>query len=308
MYYYDNNQTTMLASQVNNYNADYTGYIIYYTPNYRYDIDQDITYNLYVTDLKDLQNPVLLSADMPSYSSGYVYYGDDFFIYPEYYTSGSKSLFRYNFTGEIEKIADDVAQYNTIFFGDKIYFLAYNGRVYNLYQKNILEHDPLYQPLEYLDEEMVPLYNLCSYSYMDKQLTILDEDVLNVTFYSGQNDYFTGAIRYYTLEQSVTLNLIDTTTAEELYDGLRSDDSYAYNLLLTATDTVYSLPENMKTTLENVKEDGKITNIFFEESDVFIFSLNSLYRASFENETVGEFSLIADQVMNGIKCLIPYIT
>lgn len=132
---------------------------------------------------------------------------------------------------------------------------------------------------------------------MDKELTILDEDVLNVTFYSGQRDSFTGAICYYTLEQAIALNLIDTTTAEDLYDGLRSDDSYSYHLLLTATDTVYSLPENMKTTLENVKEDGKIANIFFEESDVFILSLNSLYRASFENETVGEFSLIADHVM-----------
>lgn len=134
LYYYDNNQTTMLASQVSNYNTNYTGYIIYYTQNYRYDIDQDITYNLYVTDLKDLQNPVLLSSDMPSYSSVYVY-GDDFLLYPEYYTSGSISLFRYNFTGEIEKIADDVAEYNRIFSDDKIYFLAYNGRVYNLYQK-----------------------------------------------------------------------------------------------------------------------------------------------------------------------------
>lgn len=298
LYYYDNNRTTMVASQVSTYNTDYTGYIIYYVQNYRYDVEQDITYSLYVTELKDLQNPVLLSSDMPSYSSGYVYYGDQFFLYPEYYTSGSISLFRYNFTGEIEKIADNIAEYNIIFSDDKIYFLTYNGKVYNLYQKNILEHDPLYQPLEYLDEEMVPLYNLCSYSYMDKQLSILDEDVLNVTFYSGQSDSFTGAFRYYTLEQAVELNMIDTSTAEELYDGLKSDDSYAYHLLLTATDTVYSLPENMKTTLENVKE-GVSACIYFEESDVFIFPGKSrnLYRASFENGTVGEFSLISDHVM-----------
>ena len=162
-----------------------------------------------------------------------------------------------------------------------------------------MEHDSSYQPLEYLDQEMVPLYNLCSYSYIDKKLTILDEDVLNVTFYSSGASV-TGAMCYYTLEQAIALNLIDdTTTAEELYDGLRSDNSYSYNLLLTATDTVYSLPENIKTTLKNVK-DGSEASIYFEESDVFILfvdSNRSLYRASFENGTVGEFSLISDRVM-----------
>ena len=134
LYYYDNNRTTTVASQVSTYNADYTGYIIYYVQNYRYDVEQDITYSLYVTELKDLQNPVLLSSNMPSdpsYNSGYVYYGDDFLLYSEYYTSGSISLFRYNFTGEIEKIADDVAEYNKFFSNDKICFLTYNGRVYN---------------------------------------------------------------------------------------------------------------------------------------------------------------------------------
>ena len=291
LYYYDNNRTTMLASRVGNYNIDYKGHIFYYVENDVYDIYQNPTYNLYITDLNDLQNPILLSTNLPDCYSVSAYYGGDSFLYLEYYSSGSKSLFRYNSDGEIEKIADDVAKLQANFPYDKVYFLAYNGRVYNLYQKNVVEHDSSYQPLEYLDEEMVPLYNLCSYSCMDEQLTVLDEDVI------GLNDGYTGAISYYTLEQAVELNLTDVTTSEELYGSLQSDDSYSYNLFLMETDTVCNLPEDMKT----IFKDTYCNAVFFGESAVMMDSADlhgSLYIAPFENGTVGSFSLITDDCIS----------